>query len=163
MQVALVAVFALFLPIRVLAQVQQTASGDQLKQVLDTSNAPVETLDQEGGAPFHLVARIEQFNPDGTPNGNGTLDELWESPKRYRQTLTLPQIEEIKKPDGTESFQQVSSPLRRKLIEVDSGAQAWRTGEWVVFGENPGSVLKPFYLRPPASNRVLRAMNLRRG
>jgi TonB family protein len=84
-------------------------------------------LEAEGAAPFHLVASFEWFDDTGKSLGKGTLDKLWETPKRYRESITLPD---------------------KKLLEVDNGTQLWRTGEWSLpdmVGLGFSVVSKPFY------------------
>ncbi len=108
----------------------------------------------EGGTPFHIVARYEQFTPDGKPDGTGSLEELWQNPRRYRQIFTLPDMEEIKSATGTSQFRQRLTAPPRTLVEVDSGTQAWRTGEWVLSGIFFTPILKPFAFRPVTGNRL---------
>ncbi len=134
---------------------QESPTVDQMKQMLDASQRRGQ-LEIDGGVPFHLLASYEEFDSDGRPAGKGSIDELWEGPKRYRQTLTLPAIERVKL-DGNGQYRQVLTAPVRKLIEVDSGTQLWRTGEWVLFDPvvlGLQSALKPFQLRSPTTNRL---------
>jgi hypothetical protein len=130
----------LFVQKAVYSQVPQTL--DQLKQLLEISQRRGQ-LEMDGATPFHLIASYDQFDFGGRPAGKGSIDELWENTKRYRQVLTVPQIEETK--SGTVAhFQQMLTLPPRKLTEVDNGTQAWRTGQWVLFADFLGPLLKPF-------------------
>lgn len=114
---------------------QENPTVDQMKQMLDVSQRRGQ-LAMDGGAPFHLVASFESFDHEGRSTGKGTIDELWEGPTRYRQSLTLP--------DG-------------RLLEVDNGTQLWRTGTWTLLESislGMNSVLAPFYARPATSQRL---------
>jgi hypothetical protein len=132
---------------------QETPTLNQMKQMLDVSQRRGQ-LEIDGGAPFHLVASYEEFDADGKPAGKGSIDELWEGPRRYRQTLTVPAIEKVA-PDGNGQYRQILTAPARKLVEVDSGTQVWRTGQWVLFEPvtlGLDSALKPFQLRSPTTN-----------
>lgn len=89
---------------------QELLSKEQMKQTLDLSQKRGQ-LEREGAPPFHLVASFERLDVTGKSLGKGSLDELWENPKRYRKVLTI---------------------SGRRLVEADNGTQAWRTGEWVL-------------------------------
>jgi hypothetical protein len=105
-----------------------------MKQILDVSQRRGQ-LEAEGAAPFHLMASFEWFDVTGKIQGKGSLDELWDSPKRYRQSLIFP---------------------GEKLVEVDNGTQGWRTGKWVIpepIAMGVMAVLTPFRERP-GGNRL---------
>lgn len=131
------------------ASSQEPFTVSQMQQMLDSSQRRSQ-LEMDGGKPFHLVASYEQFDLAGTPAGKGTIDELWEGPKRYRQVLTVPAIAE----PAPGKFQQVLTAPPRHLIEVDDGIQAWRTGRWVVFADVTPPVLQPFQRLPAAGDRL---------
>ena len=136
---------------------QDTHTIDEMNQMLDVSQRRGQ-LEMDGGAPFHLVASFEKFDEEGKSAGKGIIDELWESPHQYRQTLTLPEIKEEKQPDGAKQFFEVLTLPPRKLIEVDNGTQGWRTGRWVfvgLFGSSLNAVLRPLYLRSTIRNRLI--------
>lgn len=155
MRIKFVTVVVLFLAPGVML-CQEAPTIAQMKQMLDVSQRR-EQLNMEGSAPFHLVASFQKFDEDGKPTGKGTLDELWESPTQYREALTLPAMKHVKSKDGKEDFEEVLSAPPRELVEVDSGTQAWRTGEWVLFGQSGNAidaVLRPFLLRSNTSNRL---------
>ena len=76
---------------------------DQMKQMLDVSQRRAQ-LEMEGSAPFHLVASYVAFDAQGNRAGTGKLDELWESPTQYRRIWTLPAINRVTAPDGSEHF-----------------------------------------------------------
>jgi TonB family protein len=114
---------------------QEASPVAQLKQMLEISQHRGE-LETIGAAPFHLMASFEWLSSDGRSLGKGKLDELWESPKQYRKSITLP--------DGN-------------LLEVGNGVQAWRTGKWVVpqaVGLVTGAVLRPFLDLSQTSDRL---------
>jgi hypothetical protein len=155
MRIRFVAVAMLFLASGVML-CQEPPTIAQMKQMLDASQRRGQ-LGMVGSAPFHLIASFQEFDSDGKPAGKGTLDELWESPTQYRQTLVLPAIKRVMSKDGKEKFEEVLSAPPRELIEVDNGTQAWRTGEWVLLGESGRAieaVLQPFASRPKTSNRL---------
>jgi len=134
---------------------QQTPDVDQMRQVLDASQRRGQ-LEMEGETPFHLVASYEEFDAKGNSAGKGTLDELWAGPRRYRQILTLPNMKQVKF-SGEGQFQQDLKKPTRKLIEVDSGTQLWRTGLWVL--DEPvilgfEAALKPFHLLSPTTKQL---------
>jgi TonB family protein len=116
---------------------QEASPVAQLKQMLRISQHRGE-LETDGAAPFHLMASFEWLSSDGRSLGKGKLDELWESPKQYRKSITLP--------DGN-------------LVEVDNGIQAWRTGKWVT-QESVNLVtvaaLRPFLQLSQTSDRLNR-------
>jgi TonB family protein len=135
---------------------QQPPTVAQMKQMLDASQHRGQ-LGMEGTAPFHLVASFQEFGEDGKPAGKGTMDELWEGPTQYKETLVLPAMKQVMSKDGNEGFEEVLSASPRELIEVDNGTQAWRTGEWVLSGQSGNAidaVLQPFVLRSNTSNRL---------
>ena len=135
---------------------QETPTTAQMKQILDSSQRRGQ-LNMEGTTPFHLVASFQAFDSNGRPTGKGTIDVLWESPTRYRETVTVPAIKHVKSKDGKQEFEEDSHAPHRELVEVDSGTQLWRTGEWVLFGQlgnGIDAILRPFLLRANTSNRL---------
>ncbi len=82
--------------------------------------------------PFHLKATVEIYGADGRVLAKDKLDELWQSPKRYRQEVLL----QPSKPGDSAAT----------LLEVDNGTLAWRTGRWSLPGNFIYPVLQPFYL-----------------
>jgi TonB family protein len=113
---------------------QEPLTTTQMKQMLEVSQRRGQ-LEAEGAAPFHLVASFEWFDVTGKIQGKGSLDELWESPKRYRKFLTF---------------------SGEQLVEIDNGTQAWRTGKWGILEPvalGVMSVLTPF-LERPSGNRL---------
>ena len=134
--------------------VPQTHTVEQLRQMLDTSQRRGQ-LETEGGTPFHLVATYIEFDMSGNEISKGSLDELWENPRRYRQIYTVPGMEKYVV-DGKEHFRESSSLPLRKLVEVDNGNQAWRTGMWVVmFGQiELNTLLKPYSQLSPTTTRL---------
>lgn len=90
--------------------------------------------------PFHLKATIEFYGSDGKVAAKDGLDELWQSPKRYRQEIRL----QPTKPGDSEAT----------LLEVDNGTLAWRTGRWSLPGSFIHPVLQPFYLYLRMPQRV---------
>jgi hypothetical protein len=128
----------------------------QLKEMLDASQRRGQ-LEMEGGAPFHLVASFEAFDIDGKSDRKGKLDELWESPRQYRQSITTAEIRDAKSDDGKTTFRQDFSLLPRTLVEIDNETQGWRTGRWI-FTNQAASVLlaalQPLRLRSSIGNRL---------
>ena len=134
--------------------VPQTHTVEQLRQMLDASQRRGQ-LEMDGGMPFHLVATYTEFDMSGKETSKGSLDELWENPRRYRQIYTVPGMEKYMV-DGKEHFRESSSLPLRKLVEVDNGNQAWRTGMWVVmFGQlELSTLLKPYSQLSPTTTRL---------
>lgn len=125
-----------------LAFCQLTPQGQQpdpLKAVLASSQRRSQ-LEMLGAEPFHLKATIDLYGSDGKVVAKDKLDELWQSPKRYRQELHL-------------------QPMKRGdsgtiLLEVDNGMLAWRTGHWLLPGSFIYPILQPFYLYLRMPQRV---------
>jgi len=159
MRAGLVVVWIAFLVGKAVGQVATspsvlaTASIDDMKRLLDTAQRRGQ-LEMEGGSPFHLVASYEQFDAAGKLVGKGSVDELWEGPKQYRQILTVPEMEEVQLPKGGQSFRQMLDKAPRQLVEVDDGTRAWRTGRWVVFADFDRLALQPMALRSTVTDRL---------
>lgn len=135
---------------------QETPTIAQMKQMLDVSQRRSQ-LNIEGTTPFHLIASFQAFDSQGNPAGKGTIDELWKSPRQYRETLVLPAMKKVTAKDGKQGFEEDFHAPLRELIEVDSGTQLWRTGEWVLFdkvGDGIDAALQPFLLRSNMSRRL---------
>lgn len=135
---------------------QEAPTVSQMKQMLDTSQRRGQ-LNMDGTAPFHLMASFQEFDDHGRPTGKGTVEELWESPKQYREIVTLPAIKHVMSKDGKQDFEEDFHAPLRELVEVDNGTQLWRTGEWVLFdqlGKGIDAMLQPFLLRSNTSNRL---------
>jgi TonB family protein len=108
---------------------QTQSTTEQLKQMLDASTRRGQ-LTTDGAQSFHLAASFEWVDQTGKPLGKGSRDELWESPRRYRQEITIP---------------------GKRLLEVDDSTRAWRTGEWVLpqlADLAIRSALTPFFEKP---------------
>ena len=129
---------------------------DQMKQMLDVSQRRAQ-LEMEGSAPFHLVASYTEFDAQGNRAGAGKLDELWESPMQYRRIWTLPAINRVTSPDGTEHFPEDFNAPPRTLLEVQQGTAGWRTGLWVMMESTMrgfDAVRRPLYLRAAIGDKL---------
>lgn len=111
----------------------------------------------DGSAPFHLVASYTSYDAQGKPAGTGKLDELWESPTQYRRIWTLPAINKVTAPDGSEHFPEDFNAPPRTLVEVQQGTAGWRTGLWVMMETTMrgfDAVRRPLFLRTTITDRL---------
>lgn len=129
---------------------------DQMKQMLDVSQRRAQ-LEMEGGAPFHFVASYTAFDALGRPAGTGKLDELWESPTQYRRIWTLPAVNKVTAPDGSEHFLEDFNAPPRTLVDVRQVPVGWRTGLWVMMESTMrgyDAALRPLYLRATIGDKL---------
>jgi TonB family protein len=135
---------------------QSAPTADQMKQMLDVSQRRAQ-LEMEESAPFHLVASYTSFDAQGKPAGTGKLDEIWESPKQYRRIWTLPAINKVTAPDGSEHFPEDFNAPPRTLVEVQQGTAGWRTGLWVMMESTMrgyDAARRPLYLRATIGDKL---------
>jgi len=127
------------------SQSPQVEPTNSFNEILEASRDRSQ-LEMAGGAPFHLVASFEQFDAAGNSMGRGSIDELWETPYRYRLSLSLPPLHSAAS-NEVHDGQRIDLPART-LVEVDNGTLLWRSGQWVIPGEiGKEPTLAPFYRR----------------
>lgn len=117
----------------------QAQMPDPLAAMLASSQRRSQ-LEMPDAEPFHLKATVEIHSGDGAVAARDRLDELWQSPKRYRQEIYL---QPMKRGDSANT-----------LLEVDNGTLLWRTGRWSLPGIFTYPVLQPFYLYERIPQRI---------
>ena len=57
--------------------------------------AKVNGLGQEGAKPWHLKASYQTFDADGNPKGQGTFEEWWAAPDKYKVSFSDPGFHQV--------------------------------------------------------------------
>jgi TonB family protein len=112
------ATLALLLAASVLAAAQTNPGGasDDAEELLQRA-AKVNGL-SDGGQPWHLKASFQVFTAEGTPENQGTYEEFWVSPVRFKRIYTSPLFSQVEYgtasgPKATGSRASAPDPLRQ--------------------------------------------------
>jgi len=65
--------------------------------------------------PWHLKAAYEVYDVDGNPKYQGTYEEWWAAPDKYKSSFSDPGFHQVEYVDGTRVM--ISGDVTRPLIE----------------------------------------------